>query len=126
MAKTISVNDGGGKIRNSAGEVNEKEVLWKRARWVDYSGPITSRNMEGITLFDYLGNWSFPTYFHVRNDGWMGVSLTHDAPKAITSDKPLRLRYALYIHRDIKPKQAIEGIWKQFTQIRSKKKLSEN
>jgi len=39
MAKTIGVNDGGGRIRNSEGGVNEKEVLWKRARWVDYSGP---------------------------------------------------------------------------------------
>lgn len=126
MAKTIGVNDGGGKIRNSAGKVNEKEVLWKRTSWVDYSGPITSKSMEGITLFDYPGNWGFPTYVHVRNDGWMGVSLTHDAPWEITSDKHLRLRYALYIHRGMKPKQDIEGIWRRFTQIRSKKNLLEN
>jgi len=35
MAKTIGVNDGGGRIRNSEGAVNEKDVFWKRAKWVD-------------------------------------------------------------------------------------------
>ena len=48
MAKTIGVNDGGGTIRNSQGGVNEKEIFWKRAKWVDYSGPITDENIEGI------------------------------------------------------------------------------
>src|SRR5262249_31064202 len=42
MAKTIGVHDGGGRICNSAGGMNEKEVLWKPAKWCDYSGPITS------------------------------------------------------------------------------------
>ena len=43
MAKSVGVNDGGGLIRNSEGHVNEQGpngVFWKRARWVDYSGPI--------------------------------------------------------------------------------------
>ena len=74
MAKTIGVNDGGGKIRNSEGAVNEKEVLWKKARWVDYSGAIINDKIEGITLFDHPSNPNYPTYFHVRNDGWMGAS----------------------------------------------------
>ena len=117
MAKTIGVNDGGGTIRNSEGAVNEKEVFWKRAKWVDYSGLITNENLEGITLFDHPENPNFPSYFHVRNDGWMGVSLTHDAPRTIHPNKPLHLRYGLYIHNDIKPLNAIEAKWKQFTKI---------
>ena len=117
MAKTIGVNDGGGTIRNSEGAVNEKEVFWKRARWVDYSGPIASGKLEGITLFDHPDNPNFPTYFHVRNDGWMGASLTFDAPKTIQLSKPLHLRYGLYIHSDMKPKDTIEAIWKQFSKI---------
>jgi hypothetical protein len=47
-AKTIGVNDGGGTIRNSEGGVNEKEIFWKRAKWVDYSGPITSLTTRTI------------------------------------------------------------------------------
>lgn len=117
MAKTIGVNDGGGTIRNSEGAVNEKEVFWKRARWVDYSGPIASGKQEGITLFDHPDNPNFPTYFHVRNDGWMGASLTHGGPRTIHPDKPLHLRYGLYIHSDMKSKDTIEAKWKQFAKI---------
>ena len=114
MAKTIGVNDGGGQIRNSEGGVNEKEVLWKQARWVDYSGTIASGKVEGITLFDHPNNPNHPSYFHVRNDGWMGASLTFDGPREITPDKPLHLRYGLYIHSDMKPAPEIERQWKRF------------
>jgi hypothetical protein len=121
MAKTIGVNDGGGTIRNSEGGVNEKDIFWKRAKWVDYSGPVTNQKIEGITLFDHPDNPNFPSYFHVRNDGWMGASLTFDAPRTIQSDKPLHLRYGLYVHSDMKDKDAIEAKWKQFTEIRPAK-----
>ncbi|MHC4586112.1 MAG: DUF6807 domain-containing protein [Planctomycetota bacterium] len=120
MAKTIGVNDGGGRIRNSEGAVNEKEVLWKQAKWVDYSGTVTNRKLEGITLLDHPDNPNFPTYFHVRNDGWMGVSLTFDGPKIIPPNEPLHLRYGLYIHSNMKSIDAIESKWKQFTEIDSK------
>ncbi len=62
MAKTIGVNDGGGRIRNSEGGVNEKEIFWKQARWVDYSGPIETGRIEGITLFDHPSNPNHPSY----------------------------------------------------------------
>jgi hypothetical protein len=117
MAKTIGVNDGGGRIRNSEGGVNEKEVLWKQARWVDYSGAVENGKIEGITLFDHPGNPNHPSYFHVRNDGWMGASLTFEAPRDISPDKPLHLRYGLYIHRDMKPLPEIERQWKQFAEM---------
>jgi hypothetical protein len=119
MAKTIGVNDGGGQIRNSAGAVNEKVVLWKKARWVDYSGAITNDKIEGITLFDHPDNPNYPAYFHVRNDGWMGASLTFDGPREIRPDKPLHLRYGLYVHSDMKSSEAIEAEWKRFTKISS-------
>jgi len=117
MAKTIGVNDGGGRIRNSEGAVNEKQIFWKRARWVDYSGAVTNERLQGITLFDHPDNPSFPIYFHVRNDGWMGASLTFDGPRKISPNEPLRLRYGLYIHSDMKAGDAIEAKWKQFTKI---------
>jgi hypothetical protein len=117
MAKTIGVNDGGGRIRNSEGGVNEKEVLWKQARWVDYSGAIENGRIEGITLFDHPANPNHPSYFHVRNDGWMGASLTFDGPRDISPDKPLHLRYGLYIHSDMKPPAEIEKQWKRFAEM---------
>jgi hypothetical protein len=117
MAKTIGVNDGGGEIRNSEGAVNEKEVLWKKARWVDYAGAITNDKIEGITLFDHPDNPNYPSYFHVRNDGWMGASLTFNGPKEIKPDEPLHLRYGLYVHSDMKSNEAIETEWKRFAKI---------
>jgi hypothetical protein len=114
MAKTIGVNDGGGKIRNSEGAVNEKEIFWKKARWVDYSGAITNDKIEGITLFDHPDNPNYPTCFHIRNDGWMGASLTFDGPMEIRPDKSLHLRYGLYVHSDMKSSEAIEAEWRRF------------
>lgn len=115
MAKTIGVHDGGGTIRNSEGDVNEKEVFWKQAKWVDYSGAITNDKLEGITLFDHPKNPNFPTNFHVRNDGWMGASLTFSGPREIRQGEPLQLRYGLYVHSDIKSADVIEAQWKQFS-----------
>ena len=53
MAKTMGVNDGGGRILNSSGQRNEAEAFRKPARWVDYSGPITRDETAGITLMDH-------------------------------------------------------------------------
>ena len=115
MAKSIGVNDGGGMIRNSEGGVNETNVLWKRARWVDYSGAITSNIVEGITFFDHPSNPNHPTYFHVRNDGWMGASLTFDAPRTIETNKPLRLRYGFYVHSGLPDSDKLEKRWREFS-----------
>jgi hypothetical protein len=117
MGKTIGVNDGGGRIRNSEGGVNEKEIFWKQARWVDYCGAITDGTIEGVTLFDHPKNVNFPSFFHVRNDGWMGASLTFEGPRTIEADKPLRLRYGLYVHGEMKPIDAIEAQWKKFAEL---------
>ena len=115
MAKTIGVNDGGGMIRNSAGAVNEKEVFWKPARWVDYSGPITPTATEGIALLDHPKNPNHPSTFHVRNDGWMGASFTFSDARVIKRDEPLTLRYGFYVHRGLNVTHAIESRWEEFS-----------
>jgi hypothetical protein len=118
MAKTIGVHDGGGMIRNSEGDANETNVFWKRARWVDYSGPITSKATEGITLMDHPSNPNHPTVFHVRNDGWMGASLTQHAPRIIQPGKPLRLRYGLYVHGGKPSRRALDERWNAFRDLK--------
>ena len=115
MARSIGVNDGGGTIRNSEGGVNEAQVLWKRARWVDYTGPVADGVVEGITLLDHSSNPNHPTYFHVRDDGWMGSSLTYDAGRTVALGKPLRLRYGLYVHRGAPARAALDAVWKEYS-----------
>ncbi len=116
MAKTIGVNDGGGAIRNSEGGVNEQEVIWKPARWVDYSGPITANAVEGVTLFDHPINPNHPAVFHVRNDGWMGASLTFAEPRVLAPGKPLALRYGLFVHSGMPAAKEIDARWKEFAE----------
>ena len=52
--------------------------------------------------------------FHVRDDGWMGASLTMERPITIDPGKPLRLRYGLLVHLGVPEPVAIEGFWKAF------------
>lgn len=55
MAKSIGVHDGGGRILNSEGQVNEEPMFRKPARWCDYSGRITNEadGFAGITLMNH-------------------------------------------------------------------------
>ena len=114
MAKTIGVTDGGGRILNSAGQRNEAQAFRKPARWVDYSGPITNEQTAGITLMDHPANPNHPAPFHVRDNGWMGICLTLDGPLTITPDKPVRLRYGLWVHPAVPDAQKLDRQWQTF------------
>jgi hypothetical protein len=114
MAKTIGQNDGGGEIRNSAGKSGEKDILWKAAKWCDYSGPIREGVVEGITLMDHPGNPNHPTIFHVRPDGWMGTSLTQAGQRTVEPGKPLRVRYCLYVHSGKPTLEDLDKRWNEF------------
>lgn len=118
MAKTIGVHDGGGTIRNSNGQTDEKEVFWKRAKWVDYSGPVADKVVEGITLFDHPDNPKHPSVFHVRNDGWMGASLTFDGPLKIAPEQPLHVRYGLYVHAGMPSRDDLDRRWTEFAALK--------
>jgi hypothetical protein len=119
MAKTMGVHDGGGLIRNSAGQRNEAEVFRQPAQWVDYSGPIATGVNEGITLMDHPTNFSHPTPFHVRDDGWMGASPTLAAPKVIIPGEPLTLRYALYMHSGVPDLTTLQAEFETFAKTKS-------
>jgi len=120
MAKTIGIADGGGTIRNSEGQVNEKGdkgCFWKPAKWCDYSGPSGPKTVEGITLFDQPSNPNHPTVYHVREDGWMGTSLTFAAARELEPGKTLRLRYGLYVHAGMPSLTAIQAEWERFAKM---------
>lgn len=117
MRRSIGVTDGGGTIRNSEGGVDEEGCFRKPARWVDYSGPVSNGIVEGITLFDHPANPGHPVAFHVRDDGWMGASLTLGNPLSIPREKSLRIRYGLWIHAGLPAPDVIEKRWESFTAI---------
>ncbi|MBL4883094.1 MAG: PmoA family protein [Planctomycetaceae bacterium] len=105
VAKSISTYFGQGIIQNDAGVQGEKNLFEKTSSWMDYSGPIpvgTGKDRryvtEGITYYDHPGNISYPTRWHVREDGWMGASACGAKSILITKEKPLTLRYLLHAH----------------------------
>ena len=118
VAKSMGVTDGGGQIRNSAGNINEQGengCFWKAAKWVDYSGPVAKDVVEGLTLLDHPANPNHPSVFHVRADGWMGSSLTFHAPYLVEPSKPLRLRYAVYVHAGKPAAELLDKQWTEFS-----------
>jgi hypothetical protein len=120
VAKTMGINDGGGRIRNSEGDEGEqgpRGAFRKHARWVDYSGPIAPGVAEGMTLLDHPSNPRHPPAFHVRADGWMGASPTLDGPIEIRPGTPLRLRYGLLIHGGVPKAEVIERRWRDFAAL---------
>lgn len=121
VAKTLSVHFGGGTLRNSEGEVGEKNIFGKPARWMDYSGPIvvgkgTTRRVvtEGITFFDHPSNPRHPVSWHVREDGWMGASFSMHEPLEVTHEQPLTLRYLLHAHRGNYDQERAEAVAAKF------------
>jgi hypothetical protein len=113
VAASISAYFGGGQLTGSDRAVNEPNLFGKPNRWMDYSGPVVKPSTQppavgvhpdylfdtaGITYFDHPDNVSYPSKWHVREDGWMGASVCRDRPVVITKEDPLRLRYLLHVH----------------------------
>ncbi len=119
VAKSIGVHDGGGRILNSEGQLNEAQVFRKPARWCDYSGRISNEvdGLAGITLMNHPMNPHHPTAFHVRNDGWMGCCLSLDTPVEVTESQKLRVRYALWVHDAVPTLNEIEQQWQTFLSL---------
>lgn len=100
VAKQMGVKDGGGTITSSEGLVNEAALMPHRpARWCDTSGTAAPDGaVNGVTLMDHPSNPGHPARFHVRDDGWMGIALTQEAPLEVSREKPLVVRYRLWVH----------------------------
>ena len=106
VAKTISAHFGDGGLSNSEGQLGEKDIFAKSARWMDYSGPVAvgegpprTSTIEGITFFDHPSNRNYPTPWHVRDDGWMGAAVNLEQGITLDKNTSLTLRYLLHAHR---------------------------
>ena len=115
VARSMTVDDGGGVITNSEGPT---DWVWpaepRRARWMDYSGPVSPSEWNGIAFFDHPSNPRYPTYWSVNSDGWMGTAFCHNDPFRLEVGESLVLRHRLYVHRGRCDPRAIERQHEQF------------
>ncbi|MFN4260000.1 MAG: PmoA family protein [Gemmataceae bacterium] len=99
VAASLSAHYGGGRLRGSEGQVGEPDNFAQSARWMDYSGPISGTDWEGITWFDHPTNPRHPTPWHVRDDGWMSPAFCLREGYVFQGKQPLTLRYGWHGHR---------------------------
>jgi len=114
VAKTMTTNDGGGRITNSAGAINEDQIFGKRARWCDYSGPVIPTEWNGITIFDHPDNANHPTNWHVRGDGWACPSLFFEKALTLPVGQKLSAKYRLFVHAGEADVPAIEAEYEKY------------
>ncbi|WP_347244136.1 PmoA family protein [Thermogutta sp.] len=108
VADSITVDaKKGGKIVNSEGQ-EDKDAWGKKAKWVDYSGPVDGE-IVGIAVLNHPSSFRFPTYWHVRTYGlfaanpfgWHDFVGRSDVSGAYTLDKgqSIELRYRVILHK---------------------------
>ncbi len=117
VAKGISAHFGAGTLTDSEQRQGESAIFQQRATWVDYSGQTGSgatAAREGLTYFDHPDNPSYPTLWHVRDDGWMIASACQQNPLLTSREKPLLLRYLLHAHAGPVDTQAARQIADEF------------
>jgi len=123
VAKSISAHFGGGGLASSEGAEGEGAIFEKRARWMDYSGPVAVTRdgdrgwtTEGITFFDHPDNPRHPAHWHVRDDGWMGPAFCFEEPWTVAADAPLVLRYLLHAHAGALDREEAEARFRAFAE----------
>jgi hypothetical protein len=98
---------GEGHIVNSEG-VRDGETWGKRAKWVDYYGPVDGQTV-GVAIFDHPQNPRHPTPWHVRDYGLFAANPfgIHDFEKKpagtgdfkVAAGESVTWRYRFYFHR---------------------------
>lgn len=110
VAESMSVHSGG-RIENSGGEINEREIFGKKAEWCDYSGPTAPDEWCGIAIFDHPENPFYPTRWFARDYGAFSPNFSNvlhrsrlmlrkyfSKPHIINPHQELKLAYRIYIH----------------------------
>ena len=116
VAKPISAVFGDGVITGADGSQTEAKLFGQSSAWMDYSGSVSPGVTEGITYFDHPNNNSFPSKWHVRDDGWMGASICRDSAVMLTQS-PTVWRYLLHAHAGPVDPSAAAKIAQQFHQL---------
>jgi hypothetical protein len=117
VANSISAVFGDGILTGSNGNTTEAELFGKPSKWIDYSGTVDDGVTEGITYFDHSKNPSYPSKWHVRDDGWMGASICRDAAVLLRRERPYVLRYLIHAHSGKIRVDSAEQIASRFNQL---------
>ncbi len=98
---------GQGHIVNSEG-VKDDQTWGKRAKWVDYYGPIGGHTV-GVAIFDHPDNPRHPTWWHVRNYGLFAANPfgIHNFERkekgvgnyTVTKGSSVTWKYRFYMHQ---------------------------
>lgn len=114
VAASISAHYGGGRLSSSEKATGEKAIFGRPARWVDYSGPIAGKELEGITWMDHPRNPNYPSSWHVRDDGWMSAAFCLREGLNLQRGGPLQLRYGFHVHSGDVQRNRAENQHRQF------------
>ncbi len=114
-----------GMIVNSEGARTEKNCWGRRARWVDYYGPVVPNGpVNGIAVMDHPDNLRHPPGWHVRDYGLFSPNIFYDKKPEWPDQGPvylsrakgekLELRYRIYIHRGDEKDGEVEQKWQDW------------
>jgi len=112
-----------GMIVNSEGGMTEKECWGRRARWVDYYGPVIPGGpVNGIAILDHPGNLRHPPGWHVRDYGLFAPNIFYSkkpewpdqGPIFLSKDDKLGLCYRIYIHHGNEEDGNVEQKWQDW------------
>lgn len=111
-----------GSMKNSEG-VTGRDCWGKRARWMEYSGPIDGA-VVGVTMLDHPSNPHHPTWWHARDYGLFAANPfgVHDFEKkesgtgevTVAPGESLVFRYRILIHGEAWAWDRIEGEFRGF------------
>jgi hypothetical protein len=111
----------GGKIINSEG-VTDKDTWAKRAKWVDYHGPVNGDHL-GVAFMEHPTSFRHPTPWHVRDYGLFTANAfgsksldknLPDAPHTLKPGEKLLLRYRVIFHKGDEKAAKIAQRYEQF------------
>ena len=119
-----------GRILNSGG-LRDNKCWGKRAKWVDYSGPVDG-TIVGVACFDHPKNHGHPCRWHARNYGLFAANpwgVRHFVPKAerkrarggmtLAKGRTIELRYLWLFHPGHGDADALERGYAAFVRSES-------
>jgi hypothetical protein len=132
LAETMRLKPNKFNAGKPAGHIVSSEGLrddltWgKRAKWVDYYGPVEGQTL-GVAIFDHPLNPRHPTWWHVRDYGLFAANPfgVHDFEKKpagtgnlkISAGQSLTFRYRFYLHRGDEKQGRVAERYEEFARI---------
>ncbi len=113
-----------GHMLNSEG-VKDEPCWGKRAKWIDYYGPVGGRTF-GVAILDHPQNPKHPTWWHARTYGLCSANPfaraqfekladKHAGDIALDAGKSITFRYRFIWHDGAAQPEKIEQQWKAFS-----------